>query len=378
MNEMKLLRAFGGISDEHILNACGTKRKRINKKIVVLLIAAAVVLCMVSAGKFGLIDTLQRHFIGDLSPYSEQISETIKQVKNDDITMTVHGFFFEADDCQVVVSVESHSKKGRKIVGDLSYLTTYYIEDQIKATDKYDYTQEEECDKAVRKLWKKHGLETDDPSLLFRNGERTSDRRARWDRGEELRLDENYLSVDFEGNRDNNKYRFETVAHVNMKFYDYDQPLVITETVTGLSIELNLSDYIERRTLKAVNGDGFEDVTISPYSVELNGTAHDLECGRYLMDGGYYGDGAYTEVTINFKDGSTITPFVSVSMTRDLPDFNGDPEDEEKFKEEQYNDNSNIIEQSFVAYIEEDDDCYFDLDSIESVIIDGIEYKYAE
>ena len=30
MNEMKLLRAFGGISDEHILEAYETHRKKIN------------------------------------------------------------------------------------------------------------------------------------------------------------------------------------------------------------------------------------------------------------------------------------------------------------------------------------------------------------
>lgn len=378
MNEMKLLYAFGGISDEYILEACGIQRRKINKRVVVLLIAAAVVLCMVSAGRFGLIDTLQRYFMGDLSPYAEQISETIKQVQNDDITMTVHGFFFESEDCQVVISLESHSKKGQKIVGDLSYLTGRYNEDNVKLGNKLDEdASEEECKKALRKLWKKHGLETDEPSVVFSNGERTSNKRARLERGEELLLDTNYLSVAFDGNMYNNKYRFENVAHINMKYYDYDQPLVITETVTGLSIELNLSDYIERRPLKAVNGAGFEDVTISPYTLEVHVTDHDLESGRYLKDGGYYGEDAYSEVTISFKDGSTISPFAEVSSAREFPDFNGAPEAKDKFFEEQYKDNTTITEQSLVARVE-DDDGYFELDDIESVIIDGVEYRYAE
>ncbi|SFC49624.1 DUF4179 domain-containing protein [Ruminococcus albus] len=374
MNEMKLLRAFGGISDKHILEASETQRKKINKRIVLLLIAAAVVLCLVSAGRFGLIDVLQRHFMGDLSPYSEQISQTIKQVKNDDITLTVHGFVFDADDCEVVLSVESHSKKGRKIVGDLDYLTFRYDLDHAKCVEKYDYTQEKEMEEATRKLWKKHGLETAEPSLVFSNGDRDSDRSTK---GDELNCETNYLAASMCGSTKNsNKYRFETLVYIPTMDYDWDQPLVITEKVSGLSIELYLSDYIEKRELKAVNGDGFENVTISPYSLYVRGTEHDIECGRYLKDGGYNGDGAYSEVTINFKDGSTAKPFAEVGFTMEFDDFNGDPEDVEKFREEQYNDNSNIVDQSLVARVEEDG--FFELDNIESVIIDGVEYRYAE
>lgn len=374
MNEMKLLRAFGGISDEYILEAGETQRKKINKRIVLLLIAAAVVLCLVSAGRFGLIDVLQRHFMGDLSPYAEQISQTIKQVKNDDITLTVHGFVFDAEDCQVVLSVESHSEKGRKIVGDLDYLTFRYDLEQAKCVEKYDYTQEEEIEEATKKLWKKHGLETDEPSLVFSNGDRDSDRSTK---GDELNCETNYLSVAMCGyTKNSNKYRFETLAYIPTMYYDWDKPLVITEKVSGLSIELYLSDYIEKRELKAVNGDGFEDVTISPYSLYVRGTEHDIECGRYLKDGGYNGDGDYSEVTINFKDGSTAKPFAEVRITMEFDDFNGDPEDIEKFMEEQYNDNSRIVDQSLVARVEEDG--FFELDNIESVIIDGVEYRYAE
>ena len=68
MNEMELLRVFGGISDRYILEADVKKRRRTNKRIIAILIAAALVLvCAIGAGAYfadrvGLLNGLKWYF----------------------------------------------------------------------------------------------------------------------------------------------------------------------------------------------------------------------------------------------------------------------------------------------------------------------------
>ena len=68
MNEMELLRSFGGIKDKYILEADEVKRKKMNKRIVGILIAAALILmCAIGAGAYfadrtGLLNGLKWYF----------------------------------------------------------------------------------------------------------------------------------------------------------------------------------------------------------------------------------------------------------------------------------------------------------------------------
>lgn len=364
--------------------AIKTNKRKWSKRFLIFGIAAAAIVGLAAAT--GAVDRVQQHFSGgDLSPYSAEVLGTMCEVSNDDITLTVNGVVPDVNGTVISVSVTSHSKKGEEIVGELNYVNGKMSEELMDLGMKYGDTDMTE-DEYIQ-LLKDEGLyEHDLNSLQLRNGERATDQHVfTWREYEEYpntpegiqereahALYSSLTTANFERDKSDTDFfenYFVIDPFVMENQIDLSQPLIVAETVSGLSLEIDLTPYIDTRRLTAENG--FEDVTISSYTLMVKAGENDFAKGLYLKDG-MLDENDISTATIHYKDGHTEDLQTLMSYSRSVE--NGD--DEEFDRETAFNDPSTIDSQELEAHPNGEQP--FDLDSIDYIVIDGIEYRYAE
>ncbi len=357
-----------------------TKGKKRFGKMMIFGIAAAAVLSAVGwTAVSGGFERVKEYFAQDISPYADMINNTSKTVSDDDITLSVDGVVVDEVQCRVVVSVTPKTKRGEEIVGQLSYSSHGYLDDcyklQTKA-EKHGGTEDEAHEWYVEQV---KNLPPHRFSLYFENAGKTSGERYREDMTDAETADisyENVLDVsDFIYYENNNKYHFYDMFTFEMSALDRTQPLILHERESGLSIELDLNEYlntsptaIDSHRLVSDDPNAYDYVVISPLAIYIRATQNDLDSGRILKD-----SGELTSVTVNYTDGTSeqltnICISKSTEDGEDFPEFDTEQERLDYIKE-------HWDEQKVTGeMLEANGDKLLTLDRIASVIIDGVTY----
>ena len=162
---------------------------------------------------------------------------------------------------------------------------------------------------------------------------------------------------------------------IEMSDIDRSQPLILRETESGLSVEIDVNAYFDSHRLVSDDPKAFDYVVISPLAVYIRSTQNDIDQGRQLKDGGYMGDGELTSVIVNHTDGtSEKIEGICIGMGAEWCEYEETQFDTEQEKLEYMEktwDERTITDQTLEASGEK----LFDLSTISSVTIDGIEYK---
>ena len=363
-----------------------TMRKKKIKKIMICGIAAAAALLSAVGWTRANPDVFMRvqgFFHQDISPYETEIMKHAQTVENDDIKLSIDGVVADEVKCSVVFTLTSKSERGEKLLEQLNYGSNMVIAKEVRYCKRAELLErigllsEDEV-----RDWVQNKIDELPPhkyTIYFENAGKkafdTSDRNTIFGNID----DDNSITKDMFGNvysmysPNNSKHHHYERFDFEMRELDLSQPLVIHEFETGLSTEIDLSEYIDSHRLVSDDPDAFDYTVISPLAIYIRSTEHDRECGRALSDGGYMGDEEYTKVVINYKDGTSEEVFGSVGMTQefldeDIPDHDTEKEAYDEYMTEHWHEN--ITDQSLETYC----DHLLDLEKIESVSIDGVIY----
>lgn len=357
-----------------------TMRKSKTKKIMICGIAVAALLSAVGwTAATGGFYRVKEYFAQDISPYVDMINNTSQEVSNDDITLSVDGVIVDEVQCRVVVSVTPKTRRGEEIVGQLSYSSHGYFDDcdklQKKSTE-HGNTEEEAHEWYVEQVKK---LPPHRFSLYFENAGKTSEDLYWEDMTDEekanINYDDNFAAYDFIYYKKNNKHHFYDMFTIEMSDLDHSQPLILHETESGLSIEIDLNKYfnssptaIDSHRLVSDDPNAYDYVIISPLAVYIRSTQNDIDSGRILKD-----NGELTSVVVNYTDRpseklSSVTISKSTEEPEDYPEFETE---QEKLDYIQTHWDEQIVTNET---LEASGDKLLTLDRIASVVIDGVTY----
>ena len=295
------------------------KKTRKHGKFIGLVIAAAVLM----TGALGVYaaDTLgifSRFFKGDISPFESEVLSTVQTVSNEDLTLTIDGIVADEVECKILVSVYANDSEGRKI---------------IKRLEK-DPGEDEDYYHGNSQLFLEHhgfdyreGVSYDDEGLI-------------------------YPSL-------NNSNEYHIIKGVEMSRVDLSQPFKLTEQESGLSIEFELTPYLESYRLKSDDENAYDYVVLSPMGIHIRSTQNDIDCGR----GFDLIDDASVEVYVNYADGSQIT-LDGVSIGQEYSSSIESVTSQETLVNERLDANPTI----------DGKPSFFSVDNVVSVTINGVEY----
>ena len=361
------------------------RRKTTIKRIFVIAAAAAALVGAVAAT--GTLHKVQQFFHQDISPYEDQIMGTAQMVSNDDITMSIDGVIADEVQCRVVLSLTSKTKEGEKILEQLEYASDEYYTDCRKLNEKAKKKTENGMSEEEAHAWYIEQIKKLPPhsfTLNFKNGDRISDNTNREDMTDEEKANydpdkyfsfANYVTVRYLKTSDyeNDKYHYYEMFTFEMNEIDRTKPFIISESGSGLSVELDINEFFDSHRLVSDDPQAFDYAVISPIAVYVHSTQNDIDSGRRLKDGGERYSNEMTEVTVNFTDGTSrtlnnITICKSTDMNDELKQFDTEQERLD-YINAHWND-ADVTDQT----LEANGDQLFDLEKIASVTIDGITY----
>lgn len=360
-----------------------TKKKSKAKKLILCGIAAAVVLSAVGwTAANGGFERVKEFFHQDISPYADMINENGKSVANDDITLSIDGVIMDEVQCRVVVSLASKTKHGEEILEQLNNAIYYYNEDCAKLGEKAKQKRENGMNADEAHEWYLEQIGKLSPhknTLYFENAGKTSEDHA----DEELTVEE-ARNIDWSSyfpangtwqKHRNSKYHFYEMFTIEMIDLDRSQPLILRETESGLSIEIDLNEYInssptalDSHRLVSDDPNAFDYVVISPLAIYIRATQNDIDNGRILKD-----SSELTSVIVNYTDGtSEKLDGISISKSAEwgdgLPEFDN-AQERYDYLQEHMNEQT-VTDETLEASGKK----LFSLDRISSVIIDGVTY----
>ncbi len=361
-----------------------TKKKRRLKKTIICGLAAALVLSAAgwTAKTMGAFDRVNAAFAQDVSPFETEIMKHAQTVENNDLKMSIDGVVADEVKCSVVITLESKSERGEKLLEQLEYADYRFISDDIKLGKRAELMMNLGMSEEKAEEWYLKKREKLPPHLYTLYFENAGKFGAEHDiTGDDMGIEstDNIIRVTHDNIPQYSSKHYYQNFTIEMNSIDITKPLILHEYETGLSAELNVNDYIESHRLVSDDPNAFDYVVISPLAVYIRSTQHDIDCGRALSDGGYMGDEEYTQVFINYKDGTSEEVFGSVGYERVFDDENipdhDDPDTREAYDQymEEHWDES-LTEQTLETYV----DHLLDLDTIASVTIDGVTYTIAD
>lgn len=355
-----------------------SRKKRHVKKMIV--IAAAVLALGGTVAATDAISRVQEYFWQDMSPYADDIMKTAAVVSNDDITMSVDGVIADEVQCRVVVSLTSKTDRGEEIIKQLNYSSHDYFEDCVdisEKSDKHGDTYEEKHEWYVEQVKK---LPPHKYTLYFENAGNTSEDRFL----EDMTVEEQY-NIDWSKHlnaetfnyfkRNKGKYHHYMMFEIETKDLDTSKPLILHESESGLSTELDLNSFFDSHRLVSEDPNAFDYVVISPLAVYIRSTQNDIDSGRIIKDGGYgQENGGLTTVVVNFTDGTSEDLSVTISKSSDWKDLEDLPEFETEQEKldyiQEHWDEQIVTDQLLNASGEK----LFDMEKIAYVTIDGVTY----
>lgn len=360
-----------------------TKGKKRFGKMMIFGIAAAAVLSAVGwTAVSGGFERVKEFFHQDISPYADMINENGKSVANDDITLSIDGVIMDEVQCRVVVSLASKTKHGEEILEQLNNAIYYYNEDCAKLGEKAKQKRENGMNADEAHEWYLEQIGKLSPhknTLYFENAGKTSEDHA----DEELTVEE-ARNIDWSSyfpangtwqKHRNSKYHFYEMFTIEMIDLDRSQPLILRETESGLSIEIDLNEYfgssptaLDSHRLVSDDPNAFDYVVISPLAIYIRATQNDIDNGRILKD-----SSELTSVIVNYTDGTSekldgISISKSVEWGDGLPEFDN-AQERYDYLQEHMNEQT-VTDETLEASGKK----LFSLDRISSVIIDGVTY----
>ena len=329
-------REKAGLCERKMIEMKTTSNKKKIVKRAVIIAAAALLMMPVAAGAYaikgGSLDIFGKFHAGDTSSFQHDLESTLQTVSNEDITIAIDGIIADDFDCDINVSVYANSEKGKEIIAmlnDPSLTKEMYYFQQLKleheGIDLSDDEELEDCPWYTNDFW---------------TGS------------------QQYPDM-------NSDTEYHTKEQVNMMAVDRSNPFKLTELYTGLSMEFDVSPYLESYRLYA--DEGAEDichyVSISPLGVRIMGTPEDLSPMSMYNHLGFNDDNA--EIYVNYADGTSEKLDCHFGST-------GDSGDTWKYMGETFTDFKQLVQK---WNSEEGIPEFINAKDAVSVTINGVEYK---
>lgn len=361
------------------------RMKKIKKVVICGLAAVIAIISAVGWTRENryIFEKVKDYFRQDISPFETDVMKHAQTVENDDLKMSIDGVLADEVKCSIVITLTSKTERGEELLEQLNYGADKVMEKETKYCKRADILtrlglmSDDDASEWVDK--KLSELPPHMYTVYFENAGRTCFEYHGWEtifgtpETNPSAFENMFGSITTVRYSPNNtKHHHYQKFTLEMSEIDISQPLVIREFKTGLSAELDLSEYIDSHRLVSEDPNAFDYAIISPLAIYIRSTEHDRECGRALSDGGWMHDGKYTRLFINYKDGTSEELSANVSMHQafngDAPDHDTDKEAFDEYMTEHWHED--IIDQSLETYC----DHLLEIEKIRSVTIDGIEY----
>lgn len=242
-------REKAGLCERKMIEMKTTSNKKKIVKRAVIIAAAALLMMPVAAGAYaikgGSLDIFGKFHSGDTTSFQHDLESTLKTVSNEDITIAIDGIIADDFDCDINVSVYANTEKGKEVIAMLN--------DPSSTKDMYYFQQ----------------LKLEHEGVDLSDDEELED--CPWYTNDFWTGSHQYPDL-------NNDTEYHTDLEVNMMAVDRTKPFKLTEQWTGLSMEFDVSPYLESYRVYADENadDFFHYVTISPMGVRIMGTPEDI------------------------------------------------------------------------------------------------------
>ena len=263
--------------------------KKKKRRRLIILIAAAVILLM-TVGFVANFDKLDVYFgLRDKgSPFAE-IFETRKvSASNDDLTLTIDGAFSDEVRSRFMISLTAKTREGRKTIDKIErvfHLTKGYADREF--TDEEFIEVYGDID---RSELKKTGSDFH-TGFIYSQGipDQTFDV---WD-------------LHLFGYNTASAFYFE-VAFDKYDSIDPTKPMKITEAISGLTVEADLTPNVKTVRLISDDPDAYKNATVSPLGVHIVSPDDDPYAANKIITDPSVRDDSSDTVVIHKKDGTTV------------------------------------------------------------------------